>query len=231
MRIAKQNERSRYTPRSWICLLFTAALLTLCGGTALAKNVKDKKWLLPVATDEESMEKRVASYIKKFHEISADFEFGEEDDLFLKYTFESENDEFPQIPVYIDSEPSNSIEVDGETVTTERRIVIKAFYVLPDEAKTEEARRVLLDLFNTWHLTKWVPQRLFLDADGDIAMESAINVPGEDFAVHAEIVIDQLYRMHGAWGEFFKELTSVDGLGSIAPMIVPTSTVAFEANR
>ena len=102
----------------------------------------------PVAADEESMEKRIAAYIRDVHEIEAEYRFAEEDDLYLKYMFTSDEQLFPEIPLFVDTEPSNEVTEDDKTVITERRVTLSAFYVLPPDMKTMENRQYLLELIN-----------------------------------------------------------------------------------
>jgi hypothetical protein len=168
------------------------------------------EWLLPVVNDEETVEKRIARYIREVHGIEAEYKFAGEDDLFLQYSFNSHGEDFPNIAVFVDSLPSNREETADGDIITERRVTISAYYVLPDEAKTSDSRAALLEIINEWHIGKWVPQRIYLDHDGDIAMESSINVPGKDYEVHAEVVIDQMYRMYSAWASFYQVLQDTD---------------------
>lgn len=212
-------------------LLFLGLLFLLSAGSGLAEDeatAKSEKsqWLLPVSADEETMEKRIAAYVKKAHDIEAEYHFADEDDLVLKYVFSSDDAAFPEVPLIVDSEESNSVQLDDETIITERRVTLTAYYVLPDAMKTSEYRAQLLEVINLWHVGKWEPQRIYLDKDGDITMQSSINVPGKDFQVHAELVADQAFRMYSAWQEFYATLNSAE-FASPAATPVASHTIAY----
>lgn len=201
----------------FITLWLVGCIAALLSAPSLADDLVDNanppethEWLLPVVDDEETVEKRIARYILEVHGIEAEYKFAEEDDLFLQYSFNSDGQSFPKIAVFVDSLASNSEETDAGAITTERRVTISAYYVLPDEAKTPASRAALLEVINEWHIGKWVPQRIYLDHEGDIAMESSINIPGKDYEVHTEVVIDQMYRMYSAWASFYQVLQESD---------------------
>ena len=88
-------------------------------------------------------------------------------------------------------------------------VTLTAYYVLPDSAKNAEARASILEQINAWHVGRWVPQRIYLDEDGDIVLESMLNIPGNNYPVHAEIIGDQIMRMYSAWAEFYQLLDEV----------------------
>ena len=104
---------------------------------------------------------------------------------------------------YIDTRPSATEMQNGEEVVTERMVSLTAYYVLPNSAKNAEARVLILEQINEWHVGRWVPQRIYLDEDGDIVLESMLNIPGNNYPVHAEIIGDQIIRMYSAWAEFY----------------------------
>jgi len=189
--------------------LFLAVLfLTGCATTTTATSTSpetDEEWFLVVSNDEESTEKRIASYFREHYDVEAEYHFLEEDDLYLEYGFSADSGEFPVIAVYVDTVPSALDEDSGGTIT-ERRVTITAYYVLADAAKTPANRAAILEQINLWHLERWVPQRIYLDADGDIVLESTLNIPGSEYPVHAEIIGDQILRMYSAWSEFYQEL-------------------------
>jgi hypothetical protein len=194
---------------------FLAVLLIvfLSGCVSHSTVVSDRpdysEWLLQVCDDEESLEKRIATYFRERYDVEAEYLFVDEDDLYLQYQFVSDEGEFPDMAVFIDSQASAMDEVDGQTKVVERRVTVTAYFVLPEEIKTSDYRGILLEQINLWHNGRWVPQRIYLDIDGDIVLESAFNIPGDDYPLHAEIVGDQIMRMNSAWQEFYGELSSV----------------------
>jgi hypothetical protein len=190
-----------------------AAFLSGCATTSASIAVEQESgtadWYMRVVDDEESIEKRIATYFKQQYDVEAEYLFAAEDDLYLQYVLSSANGDYPDILVYIDSQPSATTEVNGEQKVIERRVTVSAFYILPDEFKTDEVRASLLEKINLWHMGRWVPQRIYLDGDGDIVMESNFNIPGDSYPVHVEIVGDQILRMNSAWQEFYSDLSDV----------------------
>jgi hypothetical protein len=199
--------------RSIGLIVMLASIATLYGCASTQSVVSERpsysEWLLQVCDDEESLEKRIATYFREQYGVEAEYLFAEEDDLYLQYQFTTDDGAFPDMAVFIDSQPSATDEVDGRTTVIERRVTVSAYYVLPDEIKTPEVRNILLEQINLWHIGRWVPQRIYLDKDGDIVLESAFNIPGDDYPVHAEIIGDQILRMNSAWQEFYGELSTL----------------------
>jgi hypothetical protein len=191
--------------------LLSILLLSGCAGTQtlLTERPSYSEWLLQVCDDEESLEKRIATYFREKYDVEAEYLFLEEDDLYLQYHFTSDEGHFPDMAVFVDSQASATEEVEGETRVIERRVTVSAYYVLADEIKTAELRSVLLEQINQWHIGRWVPQRIYLDNDGDIVLESTFNIPGDEYPVHAEIIGDQVLRMNNAWQEFYQEVSTV----------------------
>jgi hypothetical protein len=169
----------------------------------------DADWLMRVVDDEETIEKRIATYFREHYDVEAEYLFADENDLYLQYVLSSDGGDYPDLLVYIDSQPSATNVVDGEQTTTERRVTVSAYFVLPEEFKTANARAMLLEKINHWHIGRWVPQRIYLDEDGDIVLESTFNIPGDDYPVHVEIVGDQILRMNTAWQEFYLDMSDM----------------------
>jgi hypothetical protein len=188
-----------------------AVVLSGCAGNpaVLSDRPNYSEWLLQVCNDEESLERRIATYFREKYDVEAEYLFLDEDDLYLQYHFSSDEGNFPDMAVFVDSQASATNEVDGETRVIERRVTVSAYYVLPEEIKTAEVRGALLEQINEWHIGRWVPQRIYLDKDGDIVLESTFNIPGDDYPVHAEIVGDQILRMNNAWQEFYGKVSQV----------------------
>ena len=200
-------------PYSFDATLALLLIVFLSGCVSHPTVVSDRpdysEWLLQVCDDEESLEKRIATYFREQYDMEAEYLFVNEDDLYLQYQFVSAEGEFPDMAVFIDSQPSAMDEVNGQTKVIERRVTVTAYFVLPEEIKTSDFRAILLEQINLWHNGRWVPQRIYLDIDGDIVLESAFNIPGDHYPLHAEIVGDQIMRMNSAWQEFYGELSSV----------------------
>ncbi len=177
--------------------------------TAQPEVSRQPSWLLYVSNDEESIEKRIATYFRENYDVEAEYHFAEENDLILQYAFSSPDEAFPEISTYIDTRPSATEMRNGEEVVTERMVSLTAYYVLPNSAKNAETRVLILEQINEWHVGRWVPQRIYLDEDGDIVLESMLNIPGNNYPVHAEIIGDQIIRMYSAWAEFYQLLDQI----------------------
>lgn len=203
--------------RAWISvpgLILVAVALVMSSGCATTPTTQQEvsrqaDWLLYVSNDEESIEKRIATYFRENYDVEAEYHFAEENDLILQYAFSSPDEAFPEISTYIDTRPSATEMQNGEEVVTERMVSLTAYYVLPNSAKNAKARALILEQINEWHVGRWVPQRIYLDEDGDIVLESMLNIPGNNYPVHAEIIGDQIVRMYSAWAEFYQLLDEV----------------------
>ena len=205
------------TRRAWISvpgLILAVVALAMSSGCATTSTTQPEvsrqpSWLLYVSNDEESIEKRIATYFRENYDVEAEYHFAEENDLILQYAFSSPDEAFPEISTYIDTRPSATEMRNGEEVVTERMVSLTAYYVLPNSAKNAEARVLILEQINEWHVGRWVPQRIYLDEDGDIVLESMLNIPGNNYPVHAEIIGDQIIRMYSAWAEFYQLLDQI----------------------
>ena len=195
-------------------LVGIAALCVLSGGLSVADAPAGAgKWLLYPAQDEASVERKIAEYMKDRGNIDATIKYldKEKKDLYLQYTLDPEGT--PKINVGVDT----MVTARDEGKVAKRAVRAAAFYVLPASAKTPEARRKILELNNTWHQQKWMPGRIYLDKDGDVALETYINIPGTATPIPAAMVADMLLRTNTMWGVYYKQLAGVVNLKKPKP--------------
>jgi len=184
----------------WMAAVGVAMLMWSLPQARAAKE--DPRWLLQVCQDESSLEKTIADYMKEEYDIQAGRHVTKQDDadIYLSYTLAPEG--APKIACIVDSEVSAR---NGDRVV-ERMIKIVAWYELPASAKTRQARAKILELNNEWHEKKWMPGRVYIDDDGDIRLETFLNIPSTTIPVHAELVRDLLVRTNAAWAEYYQTL-------------------------
>ena len=200
--------KSKYV---WMFAVAGAAALCLLPAarwsTAQAPGA-EQSWMLYPVQDESSLERKIANYIKAKSKVEAVYKFfGEKnDDLYLQYTLIPQG--APRVRLAVDTMVSGR----QQGRVSERVIKVSTYYVLPASAKTPEARRKILELNNTWHQKKWMPGRVFIDTDGDIAMETFVNIPGADTPVHAELIRDIILRTNSVWSEYYKQLAATVNL-------------------
>jgi len=188
-----------------IALGFLLAAGLAWSGPARAEESSD--WMMRPVNDESSIEKMIARYMKKVDQVEAELRFigDSEDDLALLYQLKPKA--APVMKCGVDTQVSG-----GEPGHVAERVVkITCFYVLPEKFKTPAMRAKLFEAINKYHQKYWMPQRFYLDKDGDIVVDNAINIPGKEFPVHVELVRDVLLRTVSGWNGFYQIL--VDDLG------------------
>lgn len=187
-----------------IPMMAVIAAALVCGAMSRAEAEGEDlaKDLLFVCQDEKTIEIAIADYLERAEGVKARREVAKNDDqdMFLRYTLSP--DGVPEVTVTVDTLVSGK----KDKRITERVIRIVMFYILPEKAKTPEARRKILELNNDWLIRKWMPGRIYIDKDGDIALESFINIPGVKIPVHAEMVNDMLARTLNSWKQYYVEL-------------------------
>jgi Putative bacterial sensory transduction regulator len=192
----------------------TAALLCVLvlSGTVLPLAVAQdtaveapKVALLHVCEDEATVERAIGAYIKTQHDVDADIREWPRipGDVFLSYSLSPAN--APRAQVTVDTYVS--ARKDG--VVLERRVTIRTHFVLEDKFKTPEIRAKLLELNNEFMKGRWIPHRVYLDKDGDVCLESHLNIPGKDYPIHPELVHDLIYRTLLSWDAYYPELAKV----------------------
>jgi hypothetical protein len=185
--------------------LLVAGLLPL----ALAEEEEEFDPWLTVAQDESSVELKIRDFLVEEYElpVSTHRLDAERDDIVLSVRLEGPEEGSPSLTFSIDTEPS----AHDEERVVERVIVIHAYHALPDGGKTPELRARILELNNTFAAEFWMPHRFYLDEDGDVAMESLLNIPGPEVKVHAEMVCNLLGHMHLTWEEYLPKLEKILG--------------------
>ncbi len=165
-------------------------------------NADSSEWMMYPVNDESSIEKLISRYMKKVDGVEAELRFiGEsEDDLALLYQLKPKA--APTIKCGVDTQVSGR----DEGKVTERVVKITCFYLLPERLKTAKMRERLFEAINKYHQKYWMPQRFYLDKDGDVVVDNAINIPGKGFPVHAEMIRDVLLRTVSGWNQFYEFL-------------------------
>jgi hypothetical protein len=189
-----------------VVLLAIAGVFLMVAGPGVAQPTGGKdEWLLYPAQDEASVERKVAAYLKATEGLEGKIETFEADtsDVYVLYKLTPGN--APGILVTVDTLVAGK---DKDKVT-ERTIELAAVYTLADEAKTPAVRQKILELNNSWHQENWTPGRIYLDTDGDLVLETYVNIPGQNTPIHAELVRDALLRIKSAWNEYYPRLAPI----------------------
>lgn len=171
--------------------------------------------LLTVSQDESSLEKQIYDYLRIVKEVpdgQIRYFDEQESDMLLLYTIPCQD--APELTVLVDTEVS---ERDEEGTVIERVINVMTVFELPEDLKTNEDRDMLLDLNNFYMREDWSPGCIFLDEAGDLVVRTAVNIPGPDAHVHAEMVYDAIARMQPFWEDYFPLLLETLGLVEPAP--------------
>lgn len=163
---------------------------------------EDPDWLITVEQDESATEEKIADYL---HEWDLSFERvtlpEDEDDLMVAVPIAGLGGA-PDLRVMVDTQPTRH---EGEEVA-ERAVKVWFWHALPDSAKTQEARKIILEHNNQWMVRKWMPHRVIIDPDGDIAFEVFLNIPGRGVPFHPELVRDAIIRCASAWSNYWPPL-------------------------
>ncbi len=193
-------------------------LLTLVAGVGIWASeggndfdMSSPEWLLYPAQDERSVETTIARYIKQKMNIKADVKFLDDDmsDLAIYYPILPR--EAPHLQVKIDT---MSARKEADRIV-ERVIVLTAYYVMPDAAETPETRQKILEVSNEYMLKYWIPDRIMLDRDGDIVIQTLINIADKNAPIHCEAVVDGLTRMLSGWSSYYEMLDEAIGLSTM----------------
>ncbi len=196
-----------------LAVLLCAAVLVTSGPTNVAcAGDSSEWWMIYPVNDESSVEKLIFRYMKKVDGVEAELRFvgDSEDDLALVYELEPKA--APTIKCWVDTEVSGR----DESKVRERVVKVTCFYVLPDQLKTDNGRAKLLEAINRYHQKYWMPHRFYLDKEGDIVVDNAINIPGKSYPVHAEMVRDVLLRTISGWDRFYEFLVNDLGLPKVS---------------
>ena len=194
-----------------VCVLLGLGTWVSASSTDKDFDMTSSDWLLRPAQDESSVETTIAKYIRQKMDIDPEIRFLDDDmeDMAVYYPLEPDN--APALRVEVDTYSSRD---DGDKVA-ERVISLTTWYVLPDAAKTSELRPKILDVLNQQMLDYWSPGRFMIDEDGDIQIETFLNIPHENAPVHCECVLDSLMRMTSGWDRCYKALDEAIDLSNM----------------
>lgn len=208
--ICKKKNIISYLKISIIILI----ILTFCQmiyGQSNSNNesIKSDKssWLLNASQENETLLKNIGKYIETFYGVDPSYYFNGDDNLVL--TYDQKIGDSPEIKIYIESIPIHEIK-DGENYKVlERRIRISTYINISEFIDNETFRNNLMELNNKWHNRTWIPHRIYITTGGSIAMQSSINIPGEDFPIPIEQLKDLISRTLNSWEEYSKELLEI----------------------
>jgi hypothetical protein len=166
--------------------------------------------LLTVAQDEASVEQAIAAYLKQKDGLEGAVKAfrGNEKDLYLSY--ELKGDTAPKFTLVIDTEVTGGVKEKVQS----RAVRLYGYFELPASAKTAEARRKILELNNAWCQDMWVPNRIYLDKDGDVCLETYINIPDAQHGIHPEEVRDAFHRTRNILDRYYQRLSETVSLAA-----------------
>ncbi|MBK8978927.1 MAG: hypothetical protein IPM29_23755 [Planctomycetes bacterium] len=164
------------------------------GGPAAATTAQQGDNLLRVTDSTNALELQIGKYFKDEKGWKVDYRTLGDDagDLLLDVSFGVEK--HAPISFTINAVPAAR---DGDKVV-ETRISIRSWFVIgvgPDHPM----RGKVLEAINEHLQGYWIPQRVYLDSDGDLTLESNVNIPGADYPVHPEQIADLVIRTVYAW--------------------------------
>jgi hypothetical protein len=159
---------------------------------------------LRVSSSDRALEQQIGEYLQQRKGWRIQFEMlpSNPDDLLLFASFEC-GEGIPDIRLMVDALPSARNKTTNEV--TETRLRVSAVYrygVHPGHAQ----RTAVLEALNELHSRFWAPERSYLDRDGDLVLESSVNIPGQEFTVHPELVSDAMERLILGWKDLYRLL-------------------------
>ncbi len=159
-------------------------------------------YALRVSNSEKDLETALGKYFEKEKHWKVQYLVAnnDPDDIYLGLIFKMDEGT-PDLRLRIDSFASNQ----KKGLVVERRVLIETFLKLgitPDSPHYLE----MLDWINRHSEKYWVPDQMFLDKDGDLALKSSQNIAGRDYNLHAEQVADMVVRLAMAWQDINKNM-------------------------
>lgn len=170
-------------------------------------NPEQTKWLLFADKSNEDLIKMIGRYIDTFYHVTSNYIFRDEDKLVLTYDLSS--GDAPKIRIYVEALAQKHMNYGGNVKLTDRRIKVYSFINISEYTKDKNLRQDILELNNKWLNEVWIPHSLTLTANGNIAMNSSVNIPGKDFPIPVECVRDLISGTLSAWENYSSELLKV----------------------
>jgi hypothetical protein len=196
------KEVTQVARTSFLIALFSTGIVLFAPLAPLASRAEDLP-LLFVTQDESQVEKQIGAYLGDVKGLNVTYRNRGEnnEDKFLGVSFNA--DEAPSITMIIDTSPSANR--DGQA--SERRVKIYSYFTYGIK-ENHPKRAKVLEVLNLFMTESWSPGRLYLDSDGDVILQSDVNIPGQDYPVHPEMVYDLMSRMVLSWKELYPALVS-----------------------
>ncbi|MBM3571794.1 MAG: hypothetical protein FJX52_05445 [Alphaproteobacteria bacterium] len=158
---------------------------------------------LLVPTDSmRDLELQIASYLQAKGEwkVEVQAKANEPDDLYLSLLFASEG--MPTLRITIDT--FVSARDKASNAVAEQVVKIQA-YAFDSKHRRVANRARFYDFANKWMAFLWIPQRMYLDAEGEFILEWNVNlIPGG--GVHIDQIHDAIAKLSEVWRDMVPEL-------------------------
>ena len=184
---------------------FIAASLVLLSAIGCAHgqiNGAQGPYALIVSNSEKDLETTLGKYFeeKKGWKVQYLVANNNPEDIYLGLIFKM-GEGVPDLKLRIDTFVSN----EKKGLVQERRVLVETFRkmgIKPGDPHYQD----MLNWINAHSEKYWVPDQMFLDRDGDLALKSSQNIVGRDYNLHAEQVSDMVIRLAMAWEDIDKHL-------------------------
>jgi hypothetical protein len=184
-------------------LSFVSALILVMSVHGVAKAAGDGLVLLFPANSEKSNEEIIGKYLEKTEgwKITYQLNSKNHDDVYLKLTFGL--GDIPSLSMTVDCIITGRNRATKDVTSN----VIKLHaYAKIGVKPSHPHRKKVLELINDTTGSYLWPQRMYLDRDGDLALEALIAISGKDVPAHPGQINYEIRRMIDGWETLHKKL-------------------------